>query len=302
MAIVQRTVYIYHLELTLYKARNIDPNTTLYDEIHKVLKYIDTLAITERKKNFKRENKILYLESSKKDGKTKILNLRFVSAKYNQVREVIDTDTLKSKGKLKEKTDGDKEYNHVSLSFEDEKNATIAYEVNSNGIGMGRIIAYLDDMAEKYYASINNTKFYRFDSEIVPDDDFLKNLSKMSKINVATFLVDKKELNTSDFKDLAGRSDVRDEIAIVVKPKGKGLSILSKTIEDYYNKKNTNHIIRRILASGNATNGTITIDTEKMKTKHTINVEADVATNEVIPNSIFGEFSEILPSSYSIGS
>lgn len=293
MSYIDRTVVLYHMELTLYKGRNIPSDYDLITELNKVLNYINKLDKNDRKINIKSQNKIVYLETFLKNPDSKVYNLQFVSAKYNQVREVIDTETLTSRGTLKRKKDGDKEFTHVSIIFEDNDNAICAFECNYNGIGMSKIVSYLNDMANKYYEEKNQTKFYRFDKALIPNEEFLITLSKMERISVATFVVDKEDLDASDFRDLANRKDIRDEIEIVVKPVRKGASIMKKTIEDYYNKKKRNHKIKRIFARGEGEKGKIYLDTEQMKTRYTIRVDTDIY-GVVKSEDIFSKFENIL--------
>lgn len=293
MSTKDRTIVLYYMGITLYKGRNVPDNYDLITELHKTLKYIKGLDEQERKVNFKRQNKILYLEKYEKDSKWKNYNLTFVSAKYNQVREVIDTETLTSKGILKKKKDGDIEKNHITISFEDKNNAVIAFECNYQGVGMTKIASYLNDMANRYYAEKGDTKFYRFDVELIPNNDFLQMLEKAKKISMATFVIDKEYLDASEFQDLAKRKDIRDEIEIVVKPTGRGHSIMRNTVKDYHSKKKKNNKIKRIYLKGESEKGKLSIDTEQMKTRHTVYVDSDV-NGVVKANSIFNELNGVL--------
>lgn len=292
VSVKNRSVTLYFLNLTKYKARNIPEEFNLKDEFEKIINYISELNEIDKKVDDKSSCKIYYLESWNKDEE-QLYNLQFASAKYNHVTEVIDTITLTSRGKLKKKNDGDKEKTHCSIQFEDNENAYCLVEDNYSGIGAARINNYFNRMAEKYYESIKNSKFYKFDMLIVPNEEFLEELGKMKKISVARLFVDKSDINVSDFFSLSGKNDVRDDVEIVVKPI-KGLSLMTTTIKDIYNNKNDKHKIKRILINGESKEGPVCLDTEKMKTKHNIAVETEFDTGLVKTESIFEEFKTIL--------
>jgi hypothetical protein len=158
---------------------------------------------------------------------------------------------------------------------------------------MSKIISYFNDYAEKYYSTLNDRPFYRITHEIVPNDEFLVALEKARRITVAKFVVDKEDIGASDFKDLSGRNDINQNVELVLKPVGKGLSIMSSTIKDYYKKKNKNHIIKRIMVDGQGDLGPIKLDTDSMKTRDTVTVSIDI-TGVVESKSIYNEFKGIL--------
>ena len=76
-----------------------------------------------------------------------------VSLKYNQAREVLNKNTLESKGWLKTRDDGDKEYNHIVV-VEKENVIKAAFENNYYGLqSLGTVISYINDMTDEQNAS-----------------------------------------------------------------------------------------------------------------------------------------------------
>lgn len=292
MTIKNRVVTKYYMELNLYKGRRIPYNNILLkDELKKVLEYILTVDINLRKYNDKMGNKIYFLDKFNENNN--LFNLVFKSAKYNHVRNVIDTNTLENKGKLKEKSDGDEEKTHFSILINEDNCAICLLENNYYGISMSKIEFYINSKIAEYYNSMKMSKFYKVETSIIPNKNFITALSEMSLISMVSLIIDKNDLDGSDFLNMSNLDDIRDEIQITAK-RTKERSINIKTIKNYYNDKEKNKKIKRILVKGKINNSPVQLDTEKMKTKNEIRVETEIDTNEVKSESIFKEFKKIL--------
>jgi len=76
--------------------------------------YVIGKDLTERKKDNKASEKVIWLDYVK-DLKGGNYDLIFKSAKYNHVRNEIDTETMKELGTRKRQQDGDEEKTHLCI-------------------------------------------------------------------------------------------------------------------------------------------------------------------------------------------
>lgn len=235
------------------------------------------------KKNDRKQNKIFYLDGYKCENS--ILKLCFVSAKYNSVKNVIDTETLTPKGKLKSTKDGDEEKTHVFIVFGNE-NIDCYVEYNYSGISKTKIQDYLNECIKDYY---KENKFYGINLELVPSDEFLEELANAKRLNLVKFVMDKEDLECSEFRDMSDRNDIREDVEIIYKPVLR-TSIDKNTIRDYLNKKESSNKIKRIIVEAEGENSKIRLDTDQMKKNYYMEVESEIDTNSFDTESAFKEF------------
>lgn len=97
----KKNVPIYFYYLTISKQKDSD-DTSVYDiqqiveAFSKLLLYTTTKDLTNRKKDITSSEKVVWLDSYE-DLKNGNYNIIFKSAKYNHVRNEIDTDLMKMK-------------------------------------------------------------------------------------------------------------------------------------------------------------------------------------------------------------
>lgn len=276
---------LYDLEVKFFKGKEKEQGFKIQNSLLKVIEDHCNKDKQLRKVDDEKSNKVYYLDKYKLDGN--ILKLCFISAKYNSVKNVIDTETLTSKGKLKSDKDGDEEKTHVFIVFGN--NCIDCYvEYNYNGISKTKIQGYLNDCIREYY---KENKFYGINLEIVPSEEFLEELSKAKKLNLVKFVMDKEDLNCSEFRDMSGRNDIRDEVELIYKPVIR-TSIDKKTIRDYLEKKERSKKIKRIIVEAEGENSTIRLDTERMKKNYYMDVDYEIDTNSFSTISAFEQFEE----------
>ena len=112
-----KNVPIYFYYLTISKQKDSD-DSSVYDiqqimtTFSKLLSYITQKNLNERKKDITSSEKVVWLDSFEnlKNGN---YNLIFKSAKYNHVRNEIDTETMTELGTRKRQKDGDEEKTHL---------------------------------------------------------------------------------------------------------------------------------------------------------------------------------------------
>ena len=98
---MKRTLVPLELSTSKVRMKQNNPLENFEDDLVKVCEYTVSLDKKLRKKDFEKAKKIVYLDDAEYDKEEGILYLRFKSARYSKRREVIDTNTLKSRGVLK---------------------------------------------------------------------------------------------------------------------------------------------------------------------------------------------------------
>lgn len=97
-------IYFYYLTISKQKGskdESIYDISKVIDSLSNMFTYVIGKDLTERKKDNKSSEKVIWLDSVKdlKDGN---YDLIFKSAKYNHVRNEIDTETMKELGTRKD--------------------------------------------------------------------------------------------------------------------------------------------------------------------------------------------------------
>lgn len=290
---MQRTIIVYNIYVSRDEGSKKDYK--LEDDFADFLDDLSRQDIIDRRKKYSQEHKVLYFDSFEHQEDIHVINIRMKSAKYDARRNVIDTETMRSKGILKGEYDGDEETNHLGLKFVDEENILALFESNYYGIGFGRIVTYWESFIKKYHKKMKQKGNYGMQYKNVVSKDFLAALEKAGRIKAVTLTVDQENIAVSEVKALSGRNDLNPDVNIMVKPVGEGKSILGNTVKDFFKMyKDENNQIKRITVDAETPNKEpLAFDTEQMKEKIVINVDG-TGTNEVNTDSIYARFQEEL--------
>ena len=157
----KKTVPIYFYYLAISKQKDSSDGSVydikqIIDAFSKLLAYIVAKSLTDRRKNITSSEKVVWLDSytDLKDGN---YNVIFKSAKYNHVRNEIDTETMQELGTRKRQQDGDEEKTHLCVRLAKGQNRFLAvHESNHYGISINCIVDYL------------NTQFVRYNCKFRP--------------------------------------------------------------------------------------------------------------------------------------
>ena len=297
---MQRTLYAYKIEPIAISEKNRMVVENIEEDICYIVKELCEKDLLERKRDFRTDKKVLYLDSFQYDSKMHIINLKFIYLKYDSRRRVVDTQTLSDKGILKGRDDGDEEKNHVCLKFVDNNEIVALYEYNSLGIGFRRIIDYFQHYLRLYLKSMEKSEerySYKLMYEHIVSKDFLKALSGVKKVKAITLTVEQKDKSISEFKDLSGKGDISSEVDVLFKPVSSVLGIHKDTVKEFfkiYNSKERD--VKRVTIKGaGEVNEDIKFDTDSMKQKLVVQVEETPDTREVDSSNMFNIlFAEIL--------
>lgn len=100
--------------------------------------------------------------------------------------------------------------------------------------------------------------------------------------------VSKDDLN-DDFMRFANRTDINDEVQILIKKPRKAKKFPENLIKAYYEDMQSNNKIKKIAVKGTNESGTFEAATDLIKMKHYLTVEAEGLTNEVCSSEFFNK-------------
>ena len=287
----KKTVPIYFYYLAISKQKDSSDDSVydikqIIDAFSKLLAYIAAKSLTNRRKNITSFEKVVWLDSytDLKDGN---YNVIFKSAKYNHVRNEIDTETMQELGTRKRQQDGDEEKTHLCVRLAKGQNRFLAvHESNHYGISINCIVDYLNTQFVRYNEDTDDKYHYTLSHEIMPGDDFLDSLKKARTTSALKLTVSKEDIR-DDFMQFANRNDIDDEVEIWLKrPKG-AKKFPDNLIKAYYDDMQSNNRIKKISVRGTNAAGQFEIDTDLMKMKHYLSVNAESVTNEVNSEDFF---------------
>lgn len=292
---MKRTLIPLELSTIKVRMKHNEPLEDFESDLVEVCEHIVGLDKKNRKMDFEKNKKVVYLEKAEYDSPNSILYLRFVSARYAKSREVIDTFTLKSRGILKKNRDGDEEKTHVVIKFDLDNNAVCIFEKNSDGIGVGMLFEYLNGWIIQYHSSKGDNVYYSITHANIVSTEFLKELERVKRIKGITLTVNQQDLSVSEAKAFAGGDDLSEDVDLYFKPASKGKSITSNTVKEFYKLYNSkNRKVKRItVKADDKLESSIVFDTEKIKEKGIVEVEETV-TGEVREESIKCKLLEIV--------
>lgn len=296
----KKNVPIYFYYLTISKQKDSNDSSAydiqkILDSFSRLLSYITAKNLTDRKKDIKTSEKVVWLDSYE-DLKNGNYNIIFKSAKYNHVRNEIDTETMTELGTRKRKQDGDEEKTHLCIRYNaGEYRLLTVHESNHYGVTLNCIVDYLNTQFVSYNEDTDDKYHYSISYEIMPGEDFLSSIKKAKTMSILKLVVCKEDIK-DDFMMFAGRNDIADEVEICLKrPKGakKFPENLIKAYFDNSQNKVTGKI-KKVTIKGTNSFGQFEVDTELMKMKHYLSVSAEMVTNEVNSSDFFEKAQEFI--------
>lgn len=296
----KKNVPIYFYYLTISKQKDSNDSSAydiqkILDSFSRFLSYVTAKNLTDRKKDIKTSEKVVWLDSYE-DLKNGNYNIIFKSAKYNHVRNEIDTETMTELGTRKRKQDGDEEKTHLCIRYNaGEYRLLTVHESNHYGVTLNCIVDYLNTQFESYNEDTDDKYHYSISYEIMPGEDFLSSIKKAKTMSILKLVVSKEDIK-DDFMMFAGRNDIADEVEICLKrPKGakKFPENLIKAYFDNSQNKVTGKI-KKVTIKGTNSFGQFEVDTELMKMKHYLSVSAEMVTNEVNSSDFFEKAQEFI--------
>ena len=245
------------------------------------------------------KKKVMWLHDYTRQNTSKDtrIDIVFKSAKYDHVREVIDTEKMQRKGRMKKERDGDEEITHLALRLGANKDIFVAvYEYNHYGVTISDVTEYINESIERYLVENNICSSLKIKFEPYLSKEFLEELKNMKKRNVMSVVVDKEMLSGNEWMGVAGRNDIKQTVTVVFGKKGRGQNVPDDLITSIYGNMSTNEKIKRIRVEGSTLAGQMKIDTESLQMKHSLQVELTTDTREVSTYDCFKKIQEYLES------
>lgn len=292
---MQRTLLPLEISTTKVRMKHNEPLEDFETDLAEMCNHLEKLDKKLRKKDFEKAKKIVYLDKQEYDKSKSIMYLCFKSARYAKSREVINTETLESRGVLKRAKDGDEEKTHIVIKFKMDDTAICIFEKNSDGIGVGQLFDYLNDRLIKYHNVKGDNVYYSITHAHIVSKEFLEALDKVKRIKGVTLTIRQQDLSVSESKAFAGGDDLAEDVDLYFKPSSKGKSIRSNTVKDFYKLYNTkDRKVKRItVKADDKSDSAIVFDTEKIKEKEIVEIEETV-TGEAREESIKRKLLEIV--------
>ena len=290
-------IYFYYLAITRQKEAS---DTSTYDiaqitnVFSKMLEYTLKKSLKDRRQELTFAEKVVWLDSFEDMGNGNY-NITFKSAKYNHVRNEINTETMEPLGTRKQRRDGDEEKTHLCIRLAQGQQRYLAvHESNYYGITINCIVNYLNECFKRFNEETEEQYHYEVSYEIMPGDDFLTSLKEAKTISALTLTVYKDSL-PNEFMLFAGRtSDIADDVEIKIKIPKKGGKFPDNLIKAYYEAMQGDGRIKRIKASGSKKHGSFEASTDLIKMKNFISVGRLSTTDEVDSNDFFNKAQEFI--------
>ena len=290
-------IYFYYMSIMRQKDA---ADSSVYDimditkAFSEMLSYITAKDLKERKQDLVASQKVVWIDSFMELDAGNY-NIIFKSAKYNHVRNEINTETMESLGTRKKQPDGDEEKTHLCIRMAQGQQRYLAvHESNYYGITIKCIVNYLNECFRKYNEDLNSPYHYEVAFEIMPGDDFLNSLKEAKTISMLTLTVHKNSLQ-NDFWRFAERdTEIADDIEIRIRTPKKGGKFPDNLIKAYYDAMQGDGRIKRIVASGSKKHGIFEASTDLVKMKNFISVNRQNITNEVDSCDLFEKAQEFI--------
>lgn len=287
----KKNVFTYFYYLTISKEMDIQNNSKDYIEQIKesffnLLKYVLSKELINRKYNITDSEKITWLDSYEdlKDGN---YNLIFKSAKYNHVRNEIDTETMTKHGRRKNPQDGDEEKTHLCIRFFKGNDSFLTiHESNRYGLTLKNIVEYLNEQFKIYKDNLQKKDNYVIKYESMADEDFISVAKKLKTMSLLKLTVSK-DYFKDEFMRFAERSDISDEIEISIKPPRGIKKFPENLIKEYYDASQDKSKIKKVIIKGTNEFGQFKVDSEIMRMKRCLTVNKETLTKEVDSKDFF---------------
>lgn len=294
-------IYFYYMTPKRIKAPENAGNfkkKDFSDFFHLAMDYVIESSLIDRRYKYELDKAIAWISYYKKLNKDNSLNsdLTIKSAKYNRIRNVRNTETMKENTKArKAKQDGDEEKTHICIRDNDTKEDYLCIiESNAYGLSKSKLAVYINWVLDIYAEKTGSPYNYEVEFEYVPCDSFVEEIEKMRTISLLKITTNKKTVG-DDFKLLADLEETKNTVELVYKRKKRNLSLPKEPIKAYYDDlSGDNSRIYRIIAEGTGDNGPIKLDSDLIKMKRELSIETTIETEEIDDKSFFNSVQLLL--------
>ena len=283
----RRKVLFYTLSIKEYETETIMPGTISRD----IFNYINGLEPLEKQLDLS-SDRFCQLESA--NTTDRILSVLFKSAKNQYRAPLLNRVTGTERPNPKALSEGERVKTHAVIKFSTDE-VLLCVERGGGTLTINQIINYLNSKADLYHASIDDTRNYSFDFEIIAEDNFLTEVRSLDRVIEGELYIDKNVLGGEALEYSERTTDVKQDLKLIVKAE-RGRSI-TDTIVDVFNVFNSarRSTINRIRVKGKDeyANEKI-IDSDIIAKMQFVDTEIHVDTGEINSDDIFRQMRSII--------
>lgn len=265
----------------------INEDYNVYDTFLNVLDSVEPLDNTNRKFTINKD-KFCFLDHIKKFRHGAECHLFFKSAAHNFRPPLIDSETINERENPKFIQEGERIKTHI-VTQAISGDLILTVEKSKDSLTINQIVDYLNI----YLSRIDTEEPLRFGFEIIVKDDFMTELSNLSRVVSADLIVDKALLGSNSLNYSNRLNSVRREISINVKANVR--DTIFDFINDIYSHFNGgNNSIKKIRLLGKShDNNDVKINTDFIERQEYVNVDYNTDTGEILSNDMFIEMSAL---------
>lgn len=289
MSVQKRKLSYWGIEFVSKDNHSFDPELFC-----RFLRYVQKLPSDQQLFRNEKNNKAVALASIKEEKKqgSHLFKIVFKSCKYNHSPDYMSSTDGSERPTDKQLYEGDKELTHMCLRIDSCEAFTI-FEERRNGVSMGGVISYFNDLLRTFLTQEGRVTFI-LQASIIPSQDFLKALENADRISIAELFVEKKVLGSQYLGLMDNDANSRDDVVMTLKSQPRqGLSkhILKKVFHSLATEGST---VSRIRLYGRDVNK-MSVMIDSMLGKKVEEVTVELTSNGIVDSfSIFSKIEEVM--------
>lgn len=184
------------------------------------LAYLNALDASQKLFRDEKNNKAVALssiESQTKQGK-RLVKIVFKSCKYNHSPDYMSSEDGSERPTDKQLYEGDKELTHMCMRI-DSCEAFTVFEQRRNGVSMGGVIKYFNNLFPAFLQSIGEARKFVLWANVIPSDEFLIALNRVDRISIAEIFYEKDVLSSDFFGLMDIDMNTQDDVVLTIKAK-----------------------------------------------------------------------------------
>lgn len=290
----QETKILFH---TLVKRNWATDGQEPIDEpfylVEQILDFIIKLPKKERFYEFK-SNKFCFIDYLDIDGAT--ISGCFKSARNEFRPNLIDRRTGNERRNPKQKTEGDIEKTHFIIKIDKDQDEVFLFlESNFDGISVLNFINYVNVFAKRYSEIKKLGLRFSVKHFVIPRNNFLTELEKLSRTKIAEVYVDKKVLGNEFLKYSNRTMSVQHDIMLQIKAeRQQDIKTLVVDLFSKYSSKRNDTISKIRIKGVDEEGNDAVVDTSFMGLIEYISVKIEEDTGSLSSLEFFAELKKIV--------
>lgn len=298
MSVETRKIGYYSIDFKLYhKGKNQNP---VFDPKYftDILNFIVSLNSSEEDSldkliKVKNEKKSYFLDSWVYNEEYSCHNIIFKSCKYGHFPPYMNSETGSERNTSKLQHEGETEKTHVCIKFLDEE-ALVLLEERRSGIGMSKIIKYLNEMSSIYCKREQIKRKYTFEYMKIASKGFLDALNNVRAVKGVEIYTAKK-LSGDEALNYISEEDpfIKNEVIIKLQAIPRE-GILKRTIKKIYESVvSSESNITRVRIKGDVDGGNNILDSQFCRETKFLEAQLDI-DGTINSDSIFSQMMNLI--------